>query len=119
VPIERINPGRRLSQAVRHGDTVYIAGTVADDTSADVKGQTRQILAKLDTVLARVGADKSHLVSATVWLADVAAYDDMNLIWDGWVAEGAAPARACVEAKLAGQAYKVEIAAIAALDRAD
>ena len=119
MPIERINPGRRLSQAVRYGDTVYIAGTVADDTSADVKGQTRQILAKIDTVLARLGANKSHLLSATVWLADVASYDDMNLIWDAWVTEGAAPARACVEAKLAGEEYRVEIAAIAALDRAD
>jgi enamine deaminase RidA (YjgF/YER057c/UK114 family) len=118
VPIERINPGRRLSQAVRHGDTVYIAGTVADDTSADIQGQTRQILAKIDDVLARVGADKSQLLSATVWLADAASYDDMNAVWDAWVAEGAAPARACVEAKLAGPEYKVEIAAIAALDRA-
>ena len=116
--IERINPGRRLSQAVRHGNTVYIAGTVADDTSADVKGQTRQVLAKLDTVLARVGADKSHILSATVWLANVATYDDMNSVWDAWVAEGAAPARACVEAKLAGPEYQVEIAAIAALDHA-
>ena len=117
MPIERINPRRRLSQAVRHGDTVYIAGTVADDTTADVKGQTDQILSKIDALLAHVGVDKSHLLSATVWLADVTTYDDMNAIWDAWVASGEAPARACVEAKLAGPEYKVEIAAIAALNR--
>lgn len=115
--IERINPGRRLSQAVRHGDTLYIAGTVADDTTADVKGQTRQILAKIEDVLARLGADKSQLLSATVWLADMTTYDDMNLIWDAWIAPGEPPARACIEAKLAGPEYKVEIAAIAALKR--
>jgi enamine deaminase RidA (YjgF/YER057c/UK114 family) len=116
VPIERINPERRLSHAVIHGDTVYIAGTVARDTDADVVGQTRQILTKIDAVLAEAGTDKSKLLSATVWLADVASYDAMNTVWDAWVSPGAPPARACVESKLAGPEYKVEIAAIAARD---
>ncbi|HEV2878564.1 MAG TPA: RidA family protein [Candidatus Eremiobacteraceae bacterium] len=117
MPIERINPQRRLSHAVVHGDTVYVAGTVARDTDADVVGQTRQILSTIDAVLAEAGTDKSKLLSATVWLADVASYDAMNSVWDAWVSPGAPPARACVESKLAGSEYKVEIAAIAARDK--
>ena len=112
--IQRINPQRRLSHAVIHNDTVYVAGAVARNTSADVAGQTRQILERIDAVLAEAGSDKSRLLSATVWLADVASYDAMNVVWDGWVVPGAAPARACVESKLADPAYKVEIAVIAA-----
>ncbi len=119
MSIERINPGRRLSQAVGYGDTVYVAGIVADDTSADVVGQTRQILSKIDAVLAKAGTDKSRILSATVWLADISSYDAMNSVWDAWVAKDSAPARACVEAKLAGPEYKVEIAAIAARDEAE
>jgi enamine deaminase RidA (YjgF/YER057c/UK114 family) len=116
VSIKRINPGKRLSQAVVHGDTVYVAGLVADDTSADVVGQTRQILTKLEAVLASAGTDKSRLLSATIWLSDAASYDAMNSVWDSWVAAGTAPARACVESKLAGNAYRLEIAAVAARD---
>ena len=114
MSIERINPGKRLSQAVIHDDVVYVAGTVADDTNDDVAGQTRQILRKIDAVLESAGSDKSQLLSATVWLADVSSYDEVNAVWDSWVAQGAAPARACVEAKLADEAYRVEVAAVAA-----
>lgn len=114
--IRRINPGKRLSQAVVHGDTIYVAGIVADDTSADVVGQTRQILAKLEAVLAGAGTDKSRILSATIWLSDAGSYDAMNSVWDAWIVAGTAPARACVEAKLADKAYLVEIAAIAACD---
>lgn len=116
MPIERINPGRRLSKAVIHGDTVYIAGLVAEDTAADVAGQTRQILTKLEALLLQVNSDKSKLLTATVWLADIESYDEMNTVWDAWVVSGAPPARACVEARLAGPDYKVEIAGIAARD---
>src|SRR5579872_4797923 len=116
MSIQRIHPGPRLSQAVLHLDTVYVAGIVADDTSAGVIGQTREILAKLERVLAEAGSDKSRLLSATVWLADAGSYDDMNSVWDAWVSPGAAPARACVEAKLAKTEYRVEVAAIAARD---
>ncbi|HLW37577.1 MAG TPA: RidA family protein [Candidatus Eremiobacteraceae bacterium] len=118
MSIQRINPGRRLSQAVLHRDTVYVAGIVADDTSADVVGQTSQILAKLERLLAEAGTDKSRLLSATVWLADAGSYDEMNSVWDAWVPTGAAPARACVESKLAKSEYRVEVAAIAARDAA-
>ena len=114
MSIQRIEPTRRLSKAVLHGDTVYVAGIVADDTSQDVTGQTRQILAKIENVLARAGTDKSKILSATVWLADIASYDDVNAVWDAWVPAGESPARACVEARLAGSEYRVEIAAIAA-----
>ena len=112
--IERIKPGHRLSAAVLHGDLVFTAGLVAQDTTADVAGQTRQILDKLERLLVEVGSDKSMLLSATIWLADIASYDEMNSVWDAWVVAGAPPARACVESKLAGPEYKVEIRAIAA-----
>jgi enamine deaminase RidA (YjgF/YER057c/UK114 family) len=112
--IDRIRPGSRLSQAVIHRDTIYIAGHVADDPSTGVADQTRQILAKIDALLAEVGSDKSKMLSATVWLANAGSYDEMNTVWDAWVAAGAPPARACVESKLAGPDYQVEISAIAA-----
>ena len=117
MAIKRISPGPRLSQAVAYGDTVYVAGQVAGDTSADAGGQTRQILAQIDTLLAAAGSDKSKLLWANVWLADMADYGAMNVAWEGWVAPGHTPARATVEARLAGPQYKVEIACIAA--RAD
>jgi enamine deaminase RidA (YjgF/YER057c/UK114 family) len=115
MPIKRVDPGQRLSRAVIHGDTVYIAGHVASDPALDVTGQTRQILARIDTLLAELGTDKSKILSATVWLADMATFDDMNSVWDAWVSPGSPPARACVESKLASPRYRVEIAAIAAL----
>lgn len=117
--LKRINAGTRLSQAVVHGSTVYVAGIVAGDTSADVVGQTRQILTKLEAVLASAGTDKSHILSATIWLSDIGSYDAMNSVWDSWIEAGTAPARACVEAKLADEAYRVEIAIIAARDAAN
>jgi enamine deaminase RidA (YjgF/YER057c/UK114 family) len=112
--IERIDAGKRMSQAVVHGSTVYLAGQVADDPSQDVAGQTKQILGKIDALLARVGSDKSTLLSATIWLADISTFNQMNGVWDAWVIEGSTPARATVEAKLAAPNFKVEIGIIAA-----
>lgn len=109
MAIKRHGVGPRLSQAVVHGDTVYLAGVVADDTKQDVKGQTKQILAKIDRLLAAAGSDKSKLLSANIWLTDISTWAQMNEVWDAWVAPGNAPARATVEAKLAGPAYRVEI----------
>ena len=114
MSIKRINPGPRMSQAVVHGDTIYIAGQVASDTTADIIGQTRQILEKIDSLLREAGSDKSKLLSANIWLANVALYDSMNSIWDAWVTPGSPPARATVGSPLAGPQYLVEIAAIAA-----
>lgn len=114
MTIERIKAGPRMSQAVIHGNTVYLAGQVADDTDADVAGQTRQILAKIEGLLAEAGTDKSKVLSANVWLSDIATFDQMNAVWDEWVTPGQPPARACVESKLARPQLKVEIMVVAA-----
>jgi enamine deaminase RidA (YjgF/YER057c/UK114 family) len=114
MSIQRLKAGARMSQAVIHGDTVYLAGQVADDTSADVAGQTCQILAKIDALLAEADSSRDRLLSATVWLADVEDYDAINAVWDAWVVPGSLPARACVGAPLAGPEYRIEIGAVAA-----
>jgi enamine deaminase RidA (YjgF/YER057c/UK114 family) len=114
MSIERIKVGSRMSQAVIHGDTVYLAGVVADDTSADVAGQTRQILAKIDGLLREAGTDKAKILSANVWLSDISTFNQMNEVWDAWVTPGSPPARACVESKLAAPQYTVEIMVVAA-----
>jgi enamine deaminase RidA (YjgF/YER057c/UK114 family) len=114
MAIKRISPGPRLSQAVVYGDTVYVAGQVASDTSADAAGQTRQILTTIDSLLAQGGSDKSRVLWANVWLADMGDYNAMNGEWESWIPKGETPARATVEAKLAAPQYKVEIACVAA-----
>lgn len=114
MTIKRSKVGARMSQAVIHGETVYLAGQVADDPSADVTGQTKQILAKIDGLLAEAGSDKSKLLSATIWLTDIRTFDEMNKAWDAWVSPGNTPARACVEAKLARSNLLVEIGVVAA-----
>lgn len=114
MAIERIKVGPRMSQVVVHNDTVYLAGQVADDPNADVAGQTRQILAKIDSLLAEAGTDKSKLISANVWLSDISTFDHMNSVWDEWVMPGQPPARATVESRLAGPPFKVEIMVVAA-----
>jgi enamine deaminase RidA (YjgF/YER057c/UK114 family) len=114
MTIERIKVGQRMSQAVIHGATVYLAGQVADDSSEDVAGQTRQILAKIERLLVEAGTDKSKLLSASVWLSDISTFEEMNVVWDGWVPPGNPPARACVESKLARPEFKVEIMVVAA-----
>lgn len=114
MSIERIDPGRRFAQVVVHGDTVYLAGHVAGNTSAGVYEQTVEILAAIDGHLAAAGSDRSKLLSASIWLADISTFDEMNRAWDAWVDMANLPARATVEAKLASPAFKVEIAVIAA-----
>jgi enamine deaminase RidA (YjgF/YER057c/UK114 family) len=114
MAIKRIDPGPRLSQAVVHGDTVYVAGQVAADTGTDCAGQTRQILNQIDALLAQCGSDKSRILWANVWLADMADYGAMNGEWESWIPKGQTPARATVEAKLALPQFKVEIACVAA-----
>ncbi len=112
--IQRFETGPRMSQAVVHGKTVYLAGQVADDTTADVTGQTRQILGSIDRLLAAAGSDKTKILAATIYLADIGTFAQMNAAWDAWVPAGHTPARATVEAKLAAPAYQVEIQVIAA-----
>ena len=109
MAVKRHDPGPRMSQAVESGSTVYLAGLVADDAALYVKGQTKQILAKIDKLLAKAGTDKSKILSANIWLTDIGTWSQMNEVWDAWVSPGNAPARATVEAKLAGPGLKVEI----------
>ena len=112
--IERLHTGPRMSQAVIHGDTVYVAGQVAADPATDVAGQTKQVLAGIDALLAEAGTDKTRLLSANIYLADIGTFAQMNSVWDEWVPPGHTPARATVEARLASPVYKVEIQVVAA-----
>jgi enamine deaminase RidA (YjgF/YER057c/UK114 family) len=115
MQITRNGSGKRMSQMVVYANFAFSAGQVADDPSQDVKGQTTQILAKIDKLLAEIGSDKTKILSANIWLADYTSFADMNEVWDAWVPEGHAPARACVESKLAFPQYTVEIGVIAAV----
>ena len=111
---QRFETGPRMSQAVVHGDTVYLAGQVADDPVPSVGDQTKQIVARIDRLLAAAGSDKSKMLSVTIYLADISTFAEMNAVWDPWVSQGNTPARATVEAKLATPAHKVEIMVVAA-----
>ncbi len=104
--IKRLETGPRMSQAVVHGNTVYLAGQVADDPSADVTDQTRQVLANIDRLLAAAGSDKTRILSATIYLADIGTFAQMNFAWDAWVSNGDTPARATVEANTCGPAVQ-------------
>ena len=102
MSITRIGSGPRMSKAVAHGATVYLAGQVADKAAGkSVTEQTREILGIIDALLAQAGSDKTKLLSANIWLTDIKTFGEMNAVWDAWVAPGCAPARATVEAKLA------------------
>jgi len=115
MSIERKHAGKRMSQVVVHGDTAYLAGQVAENAAGAPAGkQMEDILRRIDELLAEVGSDKSKLLSATIWLADIRDYDAINVAWDAWLVEGSAPARACVEAKLASPKFTVEVGVIAA-----
>lgn len=107
--IQRILPGTRYSEAVIAGSFIFCAGMVPNDTSLDIQGQTADVLAQIDALLAECGASKADIVDATIYLADMADYAGMNQAWDAWVAGGHAPARATVEARLADPAWKIEI----------
>ena len=109
MTIERYEVGPRMSQVVVHGGVAYLAGIVAEDLVPSVADQTRQILARIDRLLALAGSDKTRILKANIWLSDIGTFNEMNAVWDGWVAKGHTPARATVEARLAGPAYLVEI----------
>lgn len=115
MSIQRIQPGKRMSMATVHNGVVYTAGQVADKTAGkSVAEQTQEVLGLIDALLAEAGTDKSKLLSATIFITDMATFQEMNQVWDGWVSPGNAPARATVEAKLAAPQYNVEIMVIAA-----
>ncbi len=113
MTITRIDAGPRMSQAVVHGDTVYLAGQVGAPGES-VTAQTQAVVAQIEDLLARTGSDKSKILSATIWLADMADFAEMNAVWDVWIDGKDAPARATGEAKLATPDYKVEIIITAA-----
>jgi enamine deaminase RidA (YjgF/YER057c/UK114 family) len=104
-----------MARAVVHSDTVYLSGAVADKAAGRSVGeQTKEILEIIDGLLATAGSDKTKILSASIWLADIRTFAEMNAVWDAWVAQGHTPARATVEAKLAAPPYSIEIACIAA-----
>jgi enamine deaminase RidA (YjgF/YER057c/UK114 family) len=114
MSIVRHDQSSILSQAVEHGDTVYLAGVVAKDVRKDVKGQTKEVLDEIDRLLAKCGSSKSKVLSATIWVTDIRNRAPMNEVWTAWVDPKNMPARACVEAKLADPAALVEIMVVAA-----
>src|SRR4029077_6482899 len=115
MSIERFEAGPRMSQVVVHGNTVYLAGVVASNAKGEsVTRQTRDVLSIIDGHLAKAGTDKSKLLSATIYITDMATFAEMNAVWDSWVSPGNTPARATVEAGLAAPQYNVEIMVIAA-----
>lgn len=115
MTIERSHTNQRMSQIVKHRGLVYLAGQVASGAPGQaVAAQTRDILGRIDQLLAQAGSDKSKILTASIWLTDIGRFDEMNAVWDAWVPQGNAPARACVEAKLAAQQYTVEIMVTAA-----
>lgn len=114
MAIQRFHVGKRLAEMVVCNGMIYLAGQVAADASQDASGQTKQVLAQIDKLLAEAGSDKSKIVSATIYLPSMGDFAAMNAAWEPWLAPGQAPARATVEAKLAGPQYKVEIQVIAA-----
>lgn len=113
--IRRIAPEARLSGAVVHNMTVYLAGQVADDPSAGAEGQAADILRQIDALLNEAGTDKTYLLSVQIFLADMADFDAVNRAWDAWLDPRHKPARATVQARLADPAWRVEITGIAAL----
>lgn len=115
MSVNRLRVGSRLSQAVIHGDTVYLTGCIAEQTKGkSVRAQTQEILATIDRLLAEAGSDKTKILSATIYLSNIATYTEMNSEWDAWVTEGETPARATFEAKLPITATSVMIVCVAA-----
>ena len=116
MPPFRLDPGRRMSDAVRVGNLIYLAGQIPDDLSADIGVQTRQVLDAIDAVMARFGGSKSDLISIQVWLSDMADFPGMNAVWDDWVDQENPPARATCGVALARPGMRVEMVAVASLE---
>lgn len=115
MSLQRFDVGSRLSEMAVHQGVAYLAGQVAEDGSADIVGQTRQVLAAVDRLLERAGTDKTRILRCEIYLADLADFDAMNAVWDAWVPAGHAPPRATVQARLARPAWKIEVVVTAAV----
>ncbi len=113
MTIQRLHIGKRLSEAAIYNNTVYLAGQVAEDNTQDIAGQTKQVLASIDKLLAEAGSDKSKILQLTIFIADMKDFPGMNSVWDEWVVQGATPPRATVEAKLAKPEWRVEMLVVA------
>lgn len=113
--IERKETKQRMSRAVIHNNTAYLCGQVAKDSSEDITGQTKTMLEKVDHLLSDIGSSKEQLLSATIYIKSMDDFQAMNEVWDHWVPEGFAPARACVQAQMARPELLVEISVIAAI----
>ncbi|MFO7528626.1 MAG: RidA family protein [Marinobacter sp.] len=116
MTIERFSTNSRMSRIVKHNGTVYLCGQVAKDRNGDIQTQVIGMLEKVDDLLQSVGTDRTHILSATIYLADMEHFNALNEIWDNWIPEGYAPARACVQAQMASPELLVEISVIAATD---
>jgi len=115
MAVTRLNPGPRMSQAVIHGDTVFLSGQVAFDAPGEsVAAQTTNVLSRIDALLAEAGTSKANLLSATIWISDISTFNEMNEVWDAWIDPSNPPARACVESTLAAPQFTVEIGVTAA-----
>ncbi len=113
--VQRFDVGARMSEMAVHNGIVWLAGQVAEDGSQDIGGQTRQVLAAVDSLLGRAGTDKTKIVMCQIYLADIADFPGMNSVWDAWVAKGQTPPRATVQAKLARPEWKIEVVVTAAV----
>lgn len=113
--VQRFDVGARMSEMAVHNGTVYLAGQIADDASQDIRGQTRQVLGAIDALLARAGSDKTNILLAQIFLADLADFAAMNEVWDAWVAASHTPPRATVQARLAKPEWRLEIVVTAAI----
>ncbi len=113
--IQRFDVGPRMSEMAVHNGTVYLAGQVAEDASADITGQTQQVLAAIDALLARAGSDRSKILRAEIFLPDMTDFAAMNAVWEAWVVAGHTPPRATVQASLAKPEWKIEIVVTAAV----
>ena len=112
--IERMETKQRMSRIVKHNGTIYLCGQVCKDAEQGIKEQTETMLEKVDELLQQAGSDRNHILSATIYIKDMKYFAEMNEVWDNWVPEGYAPARACVEASMAREMLLVEISVVAA-----
>jgi enamine deaminase RidA (YjgF/YER057c/UK114 family) len=112
--IERMEVGQRMSRIVKHNETIYLCGQVGADANAGIAEQTQTMLDKVDTLLDQAASDKANILSATIYIRDMKDFAAMNAVWDAWIPEGCAPARACIEARMARPELLVEISIVAA-----